>query len=80
MESAAALFPNDPRQQLMKIGWGYVRFALENRDHLHVMFSDLSSEMTAMEIDLERTNSFEILLDAIQACQSAGKIVDVDPS
>ncbi len=79
MASAIALFPDDPRQQLLEAGWGYVRFALENPDYLRVMFSDLGGEVILMRSNRERVTSFGLLLNTIQACQASGDIAAGDP-
>ncbi len=79
MESAMALYPDNPYRQLSEIGWGYVRFALENPDHLHVMFSNSGGAALIRQIDHELGDPFEILLQTIEACQASGDVVEGDP-
>lgn len=79
MESSLPLFPDDPRKQLLEIGWGYVRFALENPDYFRVMFSELGGDVMALDSEREHTNSFGILLNTIRACQAAGDVAAGDP-
>ncbi len=79
MASAIALFPDNPRQQLLEAGWGYVHFALENPDYLRVMFSDGGGEVILMRSNRERVTSFGLLLNTIQACQASGDIAAGDP-
>ena len=77
MMRAMAPSPDDPRQQLLEIGWGYVQFALENPDHLRVMFLDISGGMTLGQLP-EHVDPFAILLRTMQACQAAGVVVAGD--
>ncbi len=74
MEQAAAQFPDKPHTQFLETGWAYVQFALENPDHLRVMFGGFSENCA-----LDTGSSFDLLVNAIQADQEAGSIAPGDP-
>lgn len=73
MTAAIARFPADPRAQLLESGWAYIEFGLEHPDHLRVMFTRLSERRA-----FQARDSFELLVDTIEACQAAGVVAAGD--
>lgn len=71
---AASLFPGNPELQFKEAGWGYISFALENPEHLKVMFGSFSDGC-----ELDKGTSFDSLIELIRNCQNAGMIRDEDP-
>jgi len=74
MGQAAAQFPGEPHTQLLETGWAYIQFALENPNHLRVMFGSFSENC-----ELDTGSSFDLLVNTIQAGQEAGTIAPGDP-
>ena len=70
MKEAIVQFPDDAGVQLIELGWAYIQFALENPDHLRIMFSDFSESC-----QLETGNSFSLLVNAIERGQEANDVV-----
>ena len=73
MKEAIAQFPDGSNIQLIELGWAYIRFALENPNHLRVMFTDFSEACA-----LETGNTFILLMNTLKAGQKAGVIVSGD--
>ena len=73
MEAAIATPSDEASTQLMELGWAYIQFALENPNHLRVMFNDFSESCK-----LETGNSFSLLVDAIKRGQEANDVVAGD--
>ena len=73
MKGAIDNFPGDSRVQLIELGWAYIQFALENPNHLRVMFTDFSEAC-----ELETTSTFDVLVQAIMAGQEANEVVAGD--
>ena len=73
MKEAAAQFPDGSNAQLIELGWAYIQFALENPNHLRVMFTDFSKAC-----ELETGNSFDLLVQTIKAGQEANDVVAGD--
>lgn len=72
--SAAALHPQNPELQFKEAGWGYIQFAIENPEHLKVMFGSFSKGC-----ELDRGTSFDDLIGLIRNCQDSGLIRNEDP-
>jgi AcrR family transcriptional regulator len=73
-----------PREHLIRLCRGYVKWALANPDYYRVMFGEAygAKESDAEEPDGARPTglvAFRKLLDAIQGCQAAGVIAPQDP-
>ncbi len=73
MKEAIAEFPDDSRIQLIELGWAYIQFALENPNHLRVMFTDFSEAC-----DLETKSTFDLLVQTIKAGQEANEVLAGD--
>jgi AcrR family transcriptional regulator len=71
---AANLYPGQSELQLKEAGWGYVQFALENPEHLKVMFGSFSSECAP-----DKGTSMDYLIGLIKNCQEEGLIENGDP-
>ncbi len=71
---AASLYPEDPELQLKEAGWGYISFALENPEHLKVMFGSFSDSCV-----FDKGTSLDTLIELIRNCQIKGVIRDEDP-
>ncbi|MCK5155503.1 MAG: TetR/AcrR family transcriptional regulator [Spirochaetales bacterium] len=72
--TSASLFPQNPELQLKEAGWGYIQFAVENPEHLKVMFGSFSKECV-----LDKGTSFDALIDLIITGQKADMIREGDP-
>ncbi len=71
---AASIYPGNPELQFKEAGWGYISFALENPEHLKVMFGSFSDRC-----ELDKGTSLDSLIELIQNCQNKGLIRDEDP-
>ncbi|NQT60680.1 MAG: TetR/AcrR family transcriptional regulator [Bacteroidetes bacterium] len=71
---SASLYPQNPELQLKEAGWGYIQFAVENPEHLKVMFGSFSDECV-----LDKGTSFDALIDLILTCQKADLVQAGDP-
>lgn len=76
-EAAAAGTAAD---RLRLTGRGYVGFALEYRKHFSVMFDRPPSAHSYAEYSAAARRAFEVLMDAIKACQDAGDLPAGDPT
>jgi AcrR family transcriptional regulator len=73
LNSIAALYPDDPKRQLIESSQAYVRFALTNSDTFKIMFSGVlekEKEYPAFVEISQRT--FKQVVGIVQACQNAG--------
>ncbi len=78
-----------PLDRLVAVGVAYVRFALEHRAGFHILYRpelrDLSHPVSDADgiarspIDRAGMAAYQVLLDAIVACQQAGVVVPGDP-
>ncbi len=71
---------DDPLLRLQASGVGYVRFAIANPSYYRVMFSAFQPEdATCSKLNEAGKASFAVLVEAVVAGQSAGKIKSGDP-
>ncbi|MBT7782524.1 MAG: TetR/AcrR family transcriptional regulator, partial [Anaerolineae bacterium] len=73
MNSVTTEFSDDSSVQIIELGWAYIHFAIENPNHLRVMFTDFSESCT-----LETGDSFALLVNSIIAGQEANDVVAGD--
>ena len=71
MAEQIAQHPDEPLLQFQGAGYAYIQFALENPEHLRIMFSGIPNDKRRCVND---ANSFDLLLETIQACQAGGYI------
>ena len=71
---SASLYPGEPELQFKEAGWGYISFALENPEHLKVMFGNFSESCV-----LDKGTSLDSLIELIRNCQDENLIRDEDP-
>ncbi len=78
--------PGVPMARLMAVGAAYVRFALDNPSAFRLMFRPELRESTAANrteshaaLAAAARSAFQVLLDAITACQRDGSIAPGDP-
>jgi AcrR family transcriptional regulator len=69
----------DPLDLLVRLGRGYVRWALANPDHYKVMFDDAYGAEGFSDVRPARRHTFLVLLNAIEAGQQAGLVKAQDP-
>jgi AcrR family transcriptional regulator len=70
----------NPDRQLIEAGWAYVRFALENPDHLRVMFTGMvDGSRVHAELQAASQESFGELVQIIIGGQEKGVIRAGDP-
>ncbi len=80
MKEAAEASGDDPVARLRAVGRSYVRFAMRHRDEFRVMFSPrLENRGQFPLLDEAGLESFQVLLDCIQACQDRQKVRPGDP-
>jgi AcrR family transcriptional regulator len=89
LQEATQSTTGTPLDQLMATGVAYVRFALEHRAGFQILYRpelrQLSHPMPDMDgvvrspIDRAGMEAYQVLLDAIVACQQAGAVVPGDP-
>lgn len=77
-EMAAA--GSDPVARYLAIGTGYMRFALSHQAHFRVMYSDRPAEFNLGTVAEAGRSAFKLLVDAIEACQHAGRATAGDPT
>jgi AcrR family transcriptional regulator len=71
--AAAAAGISDPGQELLARCRAYCRFALEHPVHYKVMFHlDLAPSLAASPDGTPGRKAFQVLVQAVQACQAAG--------
>lgn len=71
--------PSDPVDRLMELGRAYGRFALEHPEHYRVLMMTTSSHPRTAEGG-EGQKAFGRLVEAVEACQSANRIVPGEPA
>ncbi|MBB5896425.1 TetR/AcrR family transcriptional regulator [Kutzneria kofuensis] len=69
----------DPLDLLVRLGRGYVRWALANPDHYKVMFDDAHGALDFTDVRPAGRHTFLVLLNAIEAGQQAGLLRTQDP-
>jgi AcrR family transcriptional regulator len=89
LQEAAQAKAGTPLDRLVAVGVAYVRFALEHRAGFHILYRpelrQLShpmpdkDDMVRSPIDRAGMAAYQVLLDAIVACQLAGIVVPGDP-
>ena len=89
LQEAVQATPGSPLDQLVATGVAYVRFALEHRASFSILYRpelrDLSRPtqdadgVTRSPIDRAGMAAYQVLLDAIVACQQTGEVVPGDP-
>jgi AcrR family transcriptional regulator len=80
LQEGIAKYPNNPLQRHYAIGEAYVQFAVENPNHLHVMFGNVLEDHK-MYPDLKQVSekSFGLLVQTIKDCQKAGVVKKTNP-
>lgn len=76
MDAAGA----DVVARYLAIGAGYMRFALSHRAHFQVMYGARPVEFNLGAVADAGRAAFKLLVDAIVACQSAGRAAAGDPT
>lgn len=89
LQEAAQATTGTPLDQLMSTGVAYVRFALEHRADFQILYRPElcllsrplpnSDSSAYFPIDRAGMAAYQVLLDAIMACQQAGIVVPGDP-
>lgn len=74
LAKAVTQFPDDPRAQIIEMGWLYVQFGLENPNQLRVMFGGFIARGK-----LQAQEAFALLVNAIRQGQEAGAVVNDNP-
>jgi AcrR family transcriptional regulator len=69
----------DTQDMLVRLGRGYVRWAVANPDHYKVMFDDAHGTEDFTDVRPAGRHTFLVLLTTIEACQQAGLIRAQDP-
>ena len=78
--SAIARFPDDPRMQLTAAYAAYVRFALDNPDHLRVMFSGhITGPDRPDSLQAAAEAAFGLLVGIVCTGQRTGVLAEGDP-
>ena len=78
--SVIADFPGDPQAQLAAAHAAYVQFALDNPDHLRIMFSGLLTGPIRPEtLQAAAEDAFGLLNSIVEAGQRAGMLQEGDP-
>jgi AcrR family transcriptional regulator len=77
--AAAADRTSDPRERVIELGRGYVRWAVAHPDHYQVMFGAGPLKEEQSDLAAAGLQAFGDLLDAITKCQEAGIVRDQDP-
>ncbi|HMV44913.1 MAG TPA: TetR/AcrR family transcriptional regulator [Leptospiraceae bacterium] len=73
LEEGIAKHPNNPLQRHYAIGEAYVQFALENPNHLQVMFGNVLEDYKKYSsLKQVSDKSFSLLVETIKDCQKAG--------
>ncbi len=73
LEEGIARHPTNPLQRHYAIGEAYVQFALENPNHLQVMFGNVFEDYKKYPTLKEASEkSFGLLVETIKDCQKAG--------
>ena len=73
LEEGIAKHPTNPLQRHYAIGEAYVQFAIENPNHLQVMFGNVLEDYKKYS-NLKQVSekSFSLLVETIKDCQKAG--------
>lgn len=79
MRTAADAAGADPLERLLALGTSYVAFALERPDYYAAMRAPEMAEAPATEPAPEHGRTWERLVEAVAACQSAGSLPAGDP-
>lgn len=67
-----ALATDDPLGRLAALGWAYRQHALENPGYYRVMFGGVIPDFQPSDPTLDRSRrTFQVLVDAVQACIDA---------
>jgi AcrR family transcriptional regulator len=69
----------DPVDLLVRLGRGYVRWAVANPDHYKVMFDDAYGAEDFTDVRPAGRHTFLVLLNAIESGQRAGVVKAQDP-
>lgn len=81
MRERSAPHGADPGRGFLEAGVGYVLFAVENPAHYRVMFSGLLGDGAAFPaLECEAGAAFELLIQALTACQQAGLVRAGEPA
>lgn len=73
LKLAIAKYPNNPLQRHSAIGEAYVQFAVENPNHLQVMFGNVFKDYKKYpNLKQVSEQSFALLVETIKDCQKAG--------
>jgi AcrR family transcriptional regulator len=89
LQEAAQATAGTPLDRLVAVGEAYVRFALEHRAGFQILYRPelrqlshpipATDDMVHSPIDRAGMAAYQVLLDAIVACQQAGVVVTGDP-
>jgi AcrR family transcriptional regulator len=89
LQDAAQATAGTPLDRLVAVGEAYVRFALEHRAGFQILYRPelrqlshpipATDDMVHSPIDRAAMAAYQVLLDAIVACQQAGVVVKGDP-
>lgn len=70
----------DAVARYLAIGSGYVRFAVSHRAHFQVMYGNRTPEFNLGAVGEAGRAAFRLLVDAVVACQNAGRAAAGDPT
>jgi AcrR family transcriptional regulator len=79
MVSEGTTAVGDTSERLAALGRAYVRFATTHRGHFRVMFRGDTSGGTATALAVSSDRAYQLLFQAIEACQRAGTAPPGDP-
>jgi AcrR family transcriptional regulator len=80
LDAVIALYPNDPKKQLIEGSQAYVRFAMNNADTFKIMFSGVLEKEKEYPTFVEISHkTFERVVGIVQTCQDTG-ILRASPS
>jgi AcrR family transcriptional regulator len=73
LDAAISAYRSDPKRQLQGGAWAYVQFAMNNTDTFKIMFSGVLVKEKEYPAFVEISHkTFELVVDVVKACQSAG--------
>jgi len=80
LDAAVSPYSGDPHQQLIEGAWAYIQFAMNNTDTFHIMFSGvLEKEKDYPDFVEISHETFERVVDIVNACQAAGILRSAPP-